>query len=72
MKENESQFEGLFNSRHQKPGDIFMDLLEKEKLVVAPGVYDAMGAHIARQIYLDSKEKISLVVLMLFISEDGQ
>lgn len=32
-----------------------MELLQKERLIVAPGVYDAMGAQIARMIYLDKK-----------------
>lgn len=57
MQENTPDFEELFNRRHERPGDVFMDLLKKEKLIVAPGIYDAMGAHIARQIYLNSKEK---------------
>ena len=55
MKEERGQFDQLFNRRHERPGDVFMELLEKEKLVVAPGVYDAMGAHIAQEIYRQRK-----------------
>lgn len=50
-------FEELFNRRHDRPGDVFMDLLEKEKLIVAPGVYIARGAQTAKEIYFESKEK---------------
>ncbi len=57
------EFDRLFNHRHERPGDVFMDLLEREKLIVAPGTYSAMGAQIARQIYLESKDKISLALL---------
>jgi len=45
----------LFRQRHERPGDVFMEVLEKEKLIVAPGVYDAMGAQIARQIYVQRR-----------------
>ena len=44
-----------FKRRHDCPGDVFMQTLENEKIIVAPGVYDAMGAQIARQIYLKNK-----------------
>jgi 2-methylisocitrate lyase-like PEP mutase family enzyme len=41
----------MFRRRHERPGDVFAELMEKERLVVAPGVYNAMGAQIARQIH---------------------
>lgn len=52
-----NEFDDLFNRRHKRPGDVFMDLLEKERLIVAPGTHNAMGAHITSQLYLDSKEQ---------------
>ncbi len=55
MKEDENKFEQLFYRRHERPGDVFMELLEREKLIVAPGVYDAMGAHIAQEINRQEK-----------------
>jgi len=36
---------------HDHPGDYLKDLMGKEGLIVAPGVYNAMGAQIARMIY---------------------
>lgn len=45
----------LFGRKHERPGDTFMDALNREGLIVAPGVYDAMGAHIASRIYKERK-----------------
>lgn len=45
----------LFIWRHERPGDIFMETLKRDGLIVAPGVYDAMGAHIAHRIYKERK-----------------
>jgi len=41
----------LFVWRHDRPGDVFMETLERDGLIVAPGVYDAMGGYIANKIY---------------------
>ncbi len=46
----EKELEDLFHRKHDRPGDVFIQLLERNGLIVAPGVYDAMGAQIARQI----------------------
>lgn len=40
---------------HEKPGDVFEETLKKDGLIVAPGVYDAMGAHIATRIHNELK-----------------
>ncbi len=45
----------MFCRRHERPGEVFAELMERERLVVAPGVYNAMGAQIARQIYTSRK-----------------
>lgn len=45
----------MFKRRHERPGDVFAEILEKERLIVAPGVYNAMGAQIARQISCQRK-----------------
>ncbi len=37
--------------QYPRPGDAFMDLLNEEGRIVAPGVYDAMGAYIAKKIH---------------------
>lgn len=55
--DGENDLNKLFNRRHERPGAVFNELLEQEKLVVAPGVYDAMGAQIARTIYLQRKQE---------------
>lgn len=52
---NEGQAAALFRRHHDRPGDVLMNLFDKEKLILAPGVYDAMGAYIAKQIYLQRK-----------------
>ncbi len=44
----------LFGRRHARPGDVFMNVLEKEGAIIAPGVYNAMGAHIAKEIFTQS------------------
>jgi len=41
----------LFKKRHDRPGDVLVDLFNKKGLVVAPGVYNANGAKTARKIY---------------------
>jgi 2-methylisocitrate lyase-like PEP mutase family enzyme len=41
----------MFHRRHERPGDIIEGLWKRE-LVIAPGVYNAMGAQIARQIHV--------------------
>ncbi len=48
-------FKELFGRKHERPGDEFVSIIEKEGLVVAPGVYDAIGAQMARQIYLERR-----------------
>ena len=47
----EEQLKSLFPSRHGRPGDVFMETLKRDGLIAAPGVYDAMGGHIAKKIY---------------------
>ena len=47
-----TKLQELLLRRHERPGDVFVKLLERERLVIAPGVYNAMGAQIARQIFL--------------------
>ncbi len=48
--ENESGMREIFR-RHERPGDAFVKTLNDEGLIIAPGVYDAMGAYIAKEIY---------------------
>lgn len=43
--------EKLFVTRYSRPGDVFMETLKRDGLVVAPGVYDAMGGYIAKEVY---------------------
>ena len=61
MVDNARNFDELlelmFKRRHERPGDVFVELLNREKLVIAPGGYSAMGAQIAQQIYLDRSKK---------------
>lgn len=45
----------LFNRRHERPGDVFMNTLERDGLVVAPGIYNAWGGKAARMNYLERK-----------------
>ncbi len=47
------ELEAMFKRWHDRPGDVLMAILEKEKRVVAPGVYNAMGAQIARMLACD-------------------
>ena len=47
----------LFAWRHDRPGDVFMETLKRDGLIVAPGVYDAMGGYIANRIYHESKNE---------------
>lgn len=47
----EAMLAELFKRQHERPGDVFMNTLEREGLVVAPGGYNAMGGHIAKEIY---------------------
>ena len=51
----DEQLKALFISRHDRPGDVFMEILKRDGLVVAPGVYDAMGGYIAKKIYEERK-----------------
>lgn len=51
----EKELKKLFNPRHKRPGDVFMETLQRDGLVVAPGVYDAMGGYIAKKIYEERK-----------------
>lgn len=46
----EADFAGLFNRRHARPGDVFKETLDREGLLVAPGVYDGNGAFVAQRI----------------------
>lgn len=48
---NKQELKKLFVWRHDRPGDVFMETLKRDGLIVAPGVYDAMGGYIARSIY---------------------
>lgn len=48
---SESDFQNLFRQRHERPGDVIKDMLKNGQLVTAPGVYDAMGAYIAKRIF---------------------
>lgn len=48
---SEAEAEALFNRRHERPGDVFMETLKKDGLVVAPGVYNARGAQTAKEIH---------------------
>lgn len=41
----------MFRRRHERPGDVLVDLLDKKGLVTAPGIYNASGAKIARLIH---------------------
>ncbi len=45
----------LFVWRHDRPGDVFMETLKRDGLVIAPGVYDAMGGYIASRMYQERK-----------------
>ncbi len=47
----EELLQKLFKFRHERPGDVFMETLRRDGLIVAPGVYDAMGGYIAKEIY---------------------
>lgn len=51
-----SDFNELFIRRHERPGDVFMEILQRDGFVVAPGVYNAMGAYIASKIYRERKD----------------
>lgn len=42
--------EQMFRRWHDRPGDVFAEILERDKLIIAPGVYNAMGAQIAARI----------------------
>lgn len=53
----EDQFHDIFNRRHERPGDVFMETLKSDGLIVAPGTYNAMGAQIASKIYLKSRKE---------------
>lgn len=46
----EVDFKKLFQQRHERPGDIFLETLGSGQLMTAPGVYDAMGAYIAKRV----------------------
>lgn len=50
-KFTEKELEALFKKRHERPGDVFVDTLKRDGLIVAPGVYDAMGAKIAKDVW---------------------
>lgn len=52
---NTDDLEALLGRRHERPGDVFVETLEQEKLIVAPGVYDADGAKTARKIYQERR-----------------
>ena len=41
----------LLNRRHKNPGKVFLDLIERDGRVVAPGCHDAMTAAINRMTY---------------------
>ena len=47
----------MFKRRHERPGDVFEETLNRDGLIVAPGVYNAMGAQIANQINDNRKKK---------------
>ncbi|MDO8466839.1 MAG: isocitrate lyase/PEP mutase family protein [bacterium] len=51
----EKDFEVLFQCRHKRPGDVFMNTLKRDGCIIAPGVYNAMGAYIAKEIMLRRK-----------------
>ena len=52
---DERELQNLFTWKHERPGDVFMETLKRDGLIVAPGVYDAMGGYIARKIYEERK-----------------
>lgn len=54
---DKKELEKLFVWRHGRPGDVFMETLKRDGLIVAPGVYDAYGAYTANEIYHESKAK---------------
>lgn len=43
--------EKLFRKCHERPGDVFVETLKRDDLIIAPGVYDAMGAGIAKDVW---------------------
>lgn len=47
--EDSDRLMAMFKRRHDRPGDVFANLLEKVRWIAAPGVYNAMGAQIARK-----------------------
>lgn len=47
---SEDDFKKLFKRRHKRPGDLFASKLGAGERMVAPGVYDAIGACIARMV----------------------
>lgn len=51
----EDELRRLFCRRHERPGDVFMETLKRDGLIVAPGVYDAMGGYIASRIYQERR-----------------
>lgn len=53
----DEQFAELFVNRHERPGDVFVQTLKRDKLIVAPGIYNAWGAKAARMNYLERKNK---------------
>lgn len=53
---SENDLKSFFVRRHDRPGDIFMETLRRDGVVIAPGVYDAMGGFIARKIYEERKK----------------
>ena len=44
------QLEYLFKRKHERPGDVFMELLKRDRPVVCASVYNAFGAKRARQV----------------------
>lgn len=53
---DDEQLSELFGRRYERAGDVFMTTLERDGLVVAPGIYNAWGAKAARMNYLTRKD----------------
>lgn len=55
MTSEMKRFDGLVNLVHERPGDVFMKTLDRDGLVVAPGVFCANGSLTARDVYEKKK-----------------